>query len=45
LLLCLWVDHKVYRRLGLQAWLPLRRLLTVVATLSVLAAAVGYWVL
>lgn len=44
LLLCLWVDHKVYRRLGLQAWLPLRRLLTVVATLSVLAAAVGYWV-
>lgn len=43
LILCLWVDQKVYGRLGLQGWLPLRRLLTLVATLSVLAGAACYW--
>jgi hypothetical protein len=33
LLLCYAVDHRAYRALGLQAWLPLRRMLTAVATL------------
>ncbi len=41
LLLCLWVDQSAYRHRGLQAWLPLRRLLTAVATVSVLAGALG----
>jgi hypothetical protein len=33
----------VYRELGLGAWLPLRTVLTAVATLSVLMAAAAYW--
>jgi steroid 5-alpha reductase family enzyme len=43
LLLCLMVDQAAYPRSGLQGWLPLRRLLTAVATASVLAGAAGYW--
>ena len=43
LLLCLLVDQVAYPRSGLQGWLPLRRLLTAVATASVLAGAAGYW--
>jgi hypothetical protein len=39
LLLCYAVDHRSYPALGLQAWLPLRRMLTAVATLSCGAAA------
>jgi hypothetical protein len=39
LLLCYAVDHRTYPALGLQAWLPLRRVLTGVATLSCGAAA------
>jgi hypothetical protein len=33
LVLCYAVDHRVYPELKLQAWLPLRRMLTAVATL------------
>ncbi len=43
LLACWWVDRAVYRRLGLGAWLPLRTVLTTVATLSVAVAAAAYW--
>lgn len=43
LLACWWVDRAVYRELGLGAWLPLRTVLTAVATLSVLMAAAAYW--
>jgi hypothetical protein len=43
LLLCLWVDQSAYLHRGLRAWLPLRRLLTAFATVSVLAGALGYW--
>ncbi len=43
LVMCLLVDQAVYVRLGLQSWLPLRRLLTAVSTASVLAGAAGYW--
>jgi hypothetical protein len=39
LLLCYAVDHRTYPALGLQAWLPLRRVLTGVAMLSCGAAA------
>jgi hypothetical protein len=41
LVLCYAVDHRVYPALGLQRWLPLRRVLSVVATLSCAAGAVG----
>lgn len=43
LLACWWVDRAVYRELSLGAWLPLRTVLTAVATLSVLMAAAAYW--
>lgn len=43
LVLCLWVDQRTYPRLGLQAWLPLRRLLTLVATASVLSAVMAWY--
>lgn len=43
LLACLMVDRSVYRTLGLQAWLPLRATLTVVATLSVVTGGLAYW--
>ena len=39
LLLCYAVDHRTYPALGLQAWLPLRRVLTAVATVSCGSAA------
>jgi hypothetical protein len=34
LVLCYAVDHRAYPRLGLAAWLPMRRTLSAVATLS-----------
>lgn len=43
LLCCLWVDQVSYPGLGLRLWLPLRWLLTAVATLSLMAGAAGYW--
>ena len=43
LLACFVVDRNVYRALGLQAWLPLRATLTAVATLSVAAGGLAYW--
>jgi hypothetical protein len=43
LLACFVVDRSVYRALGLQAWLPLRAALTTVATLSVAAGGLAYW--
>ena len=39
LLLCYAVDHRTYPALGLQAWLPLRRVLTAVATVCCGSAA------
>jgi len=39
--LCLLVDERRYPHYQLQAWLPLRRRLTVVASLACLAGAVG----
>lgn len=41
LVLCYVVDHRVYPRLGLAAWLPLRRRLSVVATLSCAAGVLA----
>ena len=43
LVLCYAVDHRAYPRLGLAAWLPMRRTLSAVATLSCAAglAALG----
>ena len=38
---CFAVDWVVYRRLGVQAWLPMRLLLTVVASVCCIAGAVG----
>jgi hypothetical protein len=38
---CLLVDARRYPRYQLQAWLPLRRRLTLVAGLSCLAGAAG----
>lgn len=43
LLACFAVDRVSYRELGLQAWLPLRALLTTVASLSVAIGGVAYW--
>lgn len=43
LLACFAVDRATYRALGLQAWLPLRALLTAVASLSVAVGGVAYW--
>ena len=43
LLSCFAVDRVSYRGLGLQAWLPLRALLTTVASLSVAVGGVAYW--
>ena len=43
LLACFSVDRASYRDLGLQAWLPLRALLTTVASLSVAVGGVAYW--
>lgn len=37
------VDRRVYPRIGLQAWLPMRQRLTAVATLSCLAGAGAAW--
>jgi len=37
---CFAVDRAVYPRFGIRAWLPMRRLLTVVASLCCVAAAV-----
>lgn len=37
---CFAVDRAVYPRFGIRAWLPMRLLLTVVASLSCVAAAV-----
>jgi hypothetical protein len=45
LLACFVVDRSVYRDLGLQAWLPLRATLTTVATLSVAAGGLAYWLI
>jgi hypothetical protein len=45
LLACFVVDRSVYRALGLQAWLPLRATLTTVATLSVAAGGLAYWLI
>lgn len=42
LALCYGVDHRAYPRLGLAEWLPLRRALSAVATLScAVGAALG----
>ena len=38
---CFAVDWVVYRRLGVQAWLPMRLMLTVVASFCCVAGAVG----
>jgi len=38
--ICFAVDRVVYPRFGLQAWLPMRRVLSIVASLSCAAAAV-----
>ena len=38
---CFAVDWAVYCRLGMQAWLPLRLVLTMVASVCCIAAAVG----
>ena len=38
---CFAVDWGVYRRLGVQAWLPMRLMLTVVASFCCVAGAVG----
>jgi hypothetical protein len=38
---CFAVDRAVYPRFGLQAWLPMRRLLSVLASLACIVAAVG----
>lgn len=43
LVLCVGVDRITYRELGLKAWLPLRALLTAVASLSVALGALAYW--
>jgi hypothetical protein len=45
LLACFVVDRSVYRALGLQAWLPLRATLTAVATFSVAAGGLAYWLI
>jgi hypothetical protein len=41
LVLCYAVDHRAYPQLGLAAWLPLRRRLSVVAALSCAAGALA----
>jgi len=41
LVLCYAVDHRTYPRLGLTAWLPLRRRLSVVAALSCAAGVLA----
>jgi hypothetical protein len=38
---CFAVDSRVYPRLGLRAWLPMRLLLTAVASLSCIAGAIA----
>jgi hypothetical protein len=38
---CFAVDWAVYRRLGVKAWLPLRLVLTMVASVCCIAGAVG----
>ncbi len=43
LLACYAVDRASYRALGLSAWLPLRALLTAVASVSVALGALAYW--
>ncbi len=43
LLACYAVDRASYRALGLAAWLPLRALLTAVASVSVALGALAYW--
>ena len=43
LLACLAVDRRVYRDRGLATWLPLRWLLTGVATLCMLLGAAAWW--
>jgi hypothetical protein len=43
LLVCYAVDRASYRALGLQAWLPLRAVLTTVASLSVAVGGLAYW--
>lgn len=40
---CFAVDRASYRALGLGAWLPLRALLTAVASLSVAVGGLAYW--
>lgn len=40
---CLLVDQRVYPRFGLRGWLPMRQLLTAVASLSCIAAAARYF--
>ncbi len=37
--LCFWVDRRIYPQFGLGAWLPMRALLTVVASVACMAAA------
>ncbi|MBC8056091.1 MAG: DUF3429 family protein, partial [Rhizobiales bacterium] len=39
--ICFAVDRALYARYGLQAWLPMRLRLTLVASLSCVAAAVA----
>ena len=43
LIACFSVDRSSYRALGVQAWLPLRALLTSVASLSVAVGGLAYW--
>lgn len=43
LLACFAVDRVSYRALGLAAWLPLRALLTAVASTCVALGALAYW--
>jgi hypothetical protein len=43
LLVCFAVDRAVYRELGLDAWLALRAVLTLVAAMALVAGAAAYW--
>lgn len=43
LLACYAVDRVSYRAVGLSAWLPLRAVLTTVASLSVAFGGLAYW--
>ncbi len=45
LLACFAVDRTVYRELGLDAWLALRAVLTLIAAIALVAGAAAYWMI